>query len=166
MTPPASILLPDEDATLQVGTLLGAVLSRGDVVCLQGDLGAGKTALARAAIRARLVAAGQRAEDIPSPTFTIVQTYEADVPVWHTDLYRLSDPDEAWELGLEEAFETAITFIEWPDRLGTMMPVRRLVLTLSPTDDGGRSLAWEVHGAGWEKVQAMLERLIKTGVHA
>jgi tRNA threonylcarbamoyladenosine biosynthesis protein TsaE len=141
-----------------LGSALADVLGAGDVVLLEGDLGGGKTALARAAIRRRLQVAGRNDEDIPSPTFTIVQTYEADVPIWHADLYRLSCADEVWELGLEDAFLSAITFIEWPDRLGALTPHRRLVLTLRPTQDGGRSVSWATHGKGWERVETLLKK--------
>ncbi len=69
---------------------------------------------------------------MPSPTFTLVQIYEiGDVPIWHFDAYRLRDPDEAWELGIEDAFRDGISLIEWPERLGTLLPARRLQITLS-----------------------------------
>lgn len=144
---PFEISLPDAAATDRIGAALGGALGRGDVICLSGDLGAGKTALARAAIAARLAGIGA-AEDIPSPTFTLVQTYEADIPIWHADLYRLSDEDEVWELGLIEAFDDAAAFVEWPDRLGAMLPSRRLDLTLSMAGEG-RRLRVAPHGTGW-----------------
>lgn len=147
-----SIHLNDDAETARLGAALGAALAPGDVVLLTGGLGAGKTALARAAIAARLEQAGKRAEDIPSPTFTLVQVYEADVTIWHTDLYRLSDEDEIYELGLDEAFETAITFVEWPERLGGALPPRRLEIELSISDLSGRDLRWRAIGAGWEHV--------------
>ena len=69
---------------------------------------------------------------MPSPTFTLVQIYEiGDVPIWHIDAYRLRDPDEAWELGIEEAFRDGISLVEWPERLGTLLPSRRLRIVLS-----------------------------------
>lgn len=150
MTPPTAFLeirLPDTAATDRVGVALGGALRPGDVICLSGGLGAGKTALARAAIAGRLATVGA-AEDIPSPTFTLVQTYEADIPIWHADLYRLTDEDEVWELGLIDAFEDAAAFVEWPDRLGAMLPARRLEMTLSIAGEG-RRLHAAAHGADW-----------------
>ena len=98
------IALPDVAATLALGQRLGAQMKAGDVVCLWGDLGAGKTTLARGAIEAWT---GQ-AEDAPSPTYTLVQTYEGPRgELWHVDLYRLKRPEDAWELGLEDAFAAA-----------------------------------------------------------
>lgn len=125
--------LPDDSATTALGALLTTVLRAGDTVLLNGPIGAGKTHLARAFIQAKL----GRVEDVPSPTFTLIQTYEADgVEVWHADLYRLSHPDEVLELGLDAAFETAICFVEWPDRLGDLAPETALTLSLAPKGDG------------------------------
>jgi tRNA threonylcarbamoyladenosine biosynthesis protein TsaE len=95
---------------------------------LEGDIGAGKTFFARSVIQYLL----GRAEDVPSPTFTIVQNYSTKVgEIWHCDLYRLTSPDEAIELGLDEAFEKAICLIEWPDRLGDLTPKAALQLKFS-----------------------------------
>ena len=107
--------LPDEAASALAGAALGRALNAGDTVLLGGPVGAGKTTMARAAILARL----ERPEDVPSPTFTLVQVYEADVPIWHADLYRLSDADELEELGLFDALQDVIAFIQdatgdWP----------------------------------------------------
>ena len=118
------ILLPSETDTDALAQRIAPILRAGDVLLLEGDIGAGKTAFSRALIRARL---GYE-EDVPSPTFTLVQTYEDDVDIWHCDLYRLTSPDEAIELGLDEAFEEAICLIEWPDRLGDLCPETALRL--------------------------------------
>lgn len=124
--------LPDEEATASLAARIAALARAGDVIALEGELGAGKTTFARAFIRAR---GGD--ETVPSPTFTLVQVYEiGDVPIWHFDLYRLRDPDEAWELGIEDAFRDGISLIEWPERLGNLLPAGRLRITLS---DSGRS---------------------------
>ncbi|WP_050527100.1 tRNA (adenosine(37)-N6)-threonylcarbamoyltransferase complex ATPase subunit type 1 TsaE [Pseudorhodobacter aquimaris] len=128
-----SLFLPDDAATTQLGKLLASYLQAGDVVLLSGSVGAGKTHLSRALIRQKL----GRDEDIPSPTFTLVQTYEgAECEIWHADLYRLSHPDEALELGLDAAFETAICLVEWPDRLGGYVPPNALNIELRAADDG------------------------------
>jgi tRNA threonylcarbamoyladenosine biosynthesis protein TsaE len=119
----AVINLPDEAATAALAARLAALVEPGDVIALKGDLGAGKTSFARAFIRAY----GADADEIPSPTFTLVQVYEAaDAVIWHFDLYRLTAPDEAWELGIEDAFASGISLIEWPNRLGPLLPRHRL----------------------------------------
>ncbi len=149
--------LADEAETARAGAALGRALRAGDVVFLSGGLGAGKTALARAAIAARLEAAGRPAEEIPSPTFTLVQVYEADAPLWHADLYRLSGPEEARELGLDAAAEEgAILLVEWPDRLGALAPARRLEISLESPEAGGRLLRWRGVGGLWDHVAEAL----------
>ncbi|MGR3502163.1 tRNA (adenosine(37)-N6)-threonylcarbamoyltransferase complex ATPase subunit type 1 TsaE [Pseudaestuariivita sp.] len=128
-----SLHLPDPDATDHYAAACAPHLAAGDVLLLEGGIGAGKTHFARRLIQTRL----ERAEDVPSPTFTLVQTYAApDVEIWHCDLYRLSDPSELVELGLEEAMEDAICLIEWPDRLGTDRPDTALTLRFEVTEDG------------------------------
>lgn len=110
---------------------MAPLVAGGDVILLEGSIGAGKSFFARALILALLI----EPEDIPSPTFTLVQTYDAaEFEIWHCDLYRLTSPFEAQELGLEEAFETALCLVEWPDRLGDLTPQDALVLTLEVID--------------------------------
>ena len=128
-------VLDGEADTSRLAQVLAPRLRAGDTVLLEGPIGAGKTHFCRALIRARL----GREEDVPSPTFTLVQTYEADVDIWHADLYRLTHPDEARELGLEEAFEQAICLVEWPDRLGRYVPPGAIRIRLSPSGDGRRA---------------------------
>jgi tRNA threonylcarbamoyladenosine biosynthesis protein TsaE len=130
--------LSDETATAAFASTIAPLLAAGDTLLLEGDIGAGKSAFARALIRARL----GRMEDVPSPTFTLVQTYDAaDGDIWHCDLYRLTHPDEALELGLDEAFETAICLIEWPDRLGDVAPQTSLHLAFEAGENGHRVTA-------------------------
>ena len=125
--------LPDPDATDAFARALAPRLGPGDVLLLQGEIGAGKTHFARAAIRA-LTTPG---EEVPSPTFTLVQTYDAaPAEIWHVDLYRLGAPDEVLELGLDEAYETAICLIEWPERLGEDLPPDPLWLRFHPAGSG------------------------------
>jgi len=132
--------------TEALGAAVALSLGRGDVVCLWGGLGAGKTTLARGLIRALM---GPE-EDAPSPTFTLVQTYEtADFPLAHLDLYRLSHADEMRELGLDEALEEGAAVIEWPERLGPRLPPDRLDIRLGIVGEG-RVARIERHG-GWKE---------------
>jgi tRNA threonylcarbamoyladenosine biosynthesis protein TsaE len=153
--------LPDAAATDRAGAALAGVLAPGDAVLLHGDLGAGKSAFARAAIAALLAEDG-RAEDIPSPSFTLVQEYEtARGPVWHADLHRLPGPEAVQELGLSEAFETAICFVEWAERLGAETPARRLDVRLEfagADEAAGRLMSVQAVASGWDGALAALER--------
>ncbi|SKA32173.1 tRNA threonylcarbamoyladenosine biosynthesis protein TsaE [Enhydrobacter aerosaccus] len=127
--PTFSLPLPDEAATERLGASLARRLRPGDVVALEGDLGAGKTTLARAILRA---AAGDPKLIVPSPTFTLVEVY--DTPkgnFWHFDLYRLEAPEQVFELGWEEARADGVVLVEWPERLGSLLPKSRLRVALS-----------------------------------
>ena len=127
--------LPDLTATTALGARIAAALRRGDTVALAGDLGAGKTTLARA-ILARLGVS----ERVPSPTFTLVQTYDtAGLRVSHFDLYRLKSAAEMDELGLEEALDLGAALIEWPDRAENRLPQDRLIVELRAAADGRRA---------------------------
>lgn len=128
------LYLCDAQATTQLAQRLAPLLAAGDTVLLNGPIGAGKTHFCRSLIQTRL----GRAEDVPSPTFTLVQLYEADVEIWHADLYRLSHPDEAQELGLDAAFDSAICLVEWPDRLGSLVPANAIRISFSADQDGRR----------------------------
>ena len=120
--------LIDEAATEALAVRLSEAVSMGDVIALFGDLGIGKSVFARAFIRAY----ANIDEDIPSPSFTLVQFYAADAsPVFHFDLYRLEKSEEVLELGIEEAFAEGVSLIEWPDRLGAWMPENRLEVHLT-----------------------------------
>ncbi|MEM9583854.1 MAG: tRNA (adenosine(37)-N6)-threonylcarbamoyltransferase complex ATPase subunit type 1 TsaE [Pseudomonadota bacterium] len=125
--------LISEDDTRRLGSLLVSHARPGLCILLDGPVGAGKTFLARHIIQELLASCGQR-DDVPSPTFTIVQTYDAGpLEVWHADLYRLTSTNELAELGLDIAFDTAFCLIEWPDRLGAATPPA-LTVTLSYAD--------------------------------
>ncbi|MGH7053166.1 MAG: tRNA (adenosine(37)-N6)-threonylcarbamoyltransferase complex ATPase subunit type 1 TsaE [Stellaceae bacterium] len=137
--------LPDEAATAALAARLARCARAGDVIALRGDLGAGKTTFARAFIRAL---GGH--EEVPSPTFTLVQLYELEAAtIWHFDLYRLQAPEEAWELGIEEALATGIVLIEWPERLGPLLPEHRLDITLAFDDRAAARCAVLAAGPGW-----------------
>ena len=139
--------LEGEGETEALGNRLAAALRAGDVVALYGDLGAGKTTLARGILR------GLGFEgDVASPTFPIVQPYE-DLcpPLWHVDLYRIEDPAEIEELALEEALEDGVLVIEWPERLGGRLWPQALRLTLSPDGEGARALTAGVPAAWGER---------------
>lgn len=127
--------LDDEAATARLGQAVARMLRPGDAVCLYGPLGAGKSTLARALIRALT----SPDEDVPSPTFTLVQTYEARFPVAHFDLYRLGSADEAAELGLDEALDEGVAVIEWPQRLEGRLPHCRLDIEIEIDGEARRA---------------------------
>lgn len=144
---------PDETAAF--ARALAARLGAGDTVLLSGEVGAGKTHLARALIQSLLATP----EDVPSPTFTLVQTYEtaSGIEIWHADLYRLTTASEAEELGLTDAMEEAICLIEWPDRLGDLHPEDALDITLTATDaDAGRTLTVIWSASRWNSTMTDL----------
>ena len=145
MTPPATLDLADDAATARLGEAVSRTLRTGEAVCLTGPLGAGKSTLARALVRALTTPD----EDVPSPTFTLVQFYEtAAFPLAHFDLYRLTSPDEAWEIGLDEALDEGAAVIEWPQRLEGRLPRDRLDIDIV-FDGAGRRARLTAHGA-WE----------------
>jgi len=121
------MMLADEAATQALGAALGAVLRAGDVIALSGPLGSGKTTLARALLRAL----GEE-DEVPSPSFALVQPYDTlSPPVWHADLYRLEDPSELAELGLDEILAEGALIVEWPERAPGAWP-EALALLLEP----------------------------------
>jgi tRNA threonylcarbamoyladenosine biosynthesis protein TsaE len=158
--------LADADATTALGRAVAPRLEPGEAVLLYGPLGMGKSTLARGLIRAL---AGED-EDVPSPTFTLVQFYDGHAPergppIAHFDLYRLTRPEEAFEIGLDEALDVGAALIEWPERLGDD-PARalgpdRLTITLEERGEGRHAT---VSGAGaWaEKIADLLESLPKS----
>jgi tRNA threonylcarbamoyladenosine biosynthesis protein TsaE len=142
------IPLTDESATARLGARLASLLAPGDVVALSGPLGAGKTTLARAAIRALTGVA-----EAPSPTFGLVETYEcARFTLWHLDLYRLEKAEDVFELGFDEALD-GVCLIEWAERIERLLPPSALLLRLSIEKYGRRALVrgdkeWSARLAG------------------
>ena len=138
------MILKDEEATLAAGARLAAAARGGDVITLSGPLGVGKTALARGFI----AALGHEGE-VPSPSFAIVQPYEElEPPVWHVDLYRIEEPSEIDELGLDSAVD-AVLLVEWPERAGEPAWPDALALSLDFAQDGERILTAKVPPS-WE----------------
>ncbi len=133
----ADFFLPDPEATADLARRYASIVRPGDTLLLKGPIGAGKTHFARSLIQAWLKGLGLW-DDVPSPTFTLVQTYGPDDEVWHTDLYRLTSEDEVLELGLVEAFETNIVLVEWPDRLGDLAPKDAVIISFAAEGDGRR----------------------------
>jgi tRNA threonylcarbamoyladenosine biosynthesis protein TsaE len=137
--------LPDAAATARLGAAVARALRPGEAVCLYGPLGAGKSTLARGLVRALT----RPDEDVPSPTFTLVQFYDGpDFSVAHFDLYRLARAEEAYEVGLDEALEDGAAVIEWPERLGGRLPGDRLDIEIAIQGDA-RAARLVRHGA-WE----------------
>lgn len=148
------------DKTTQLAAALAPILSAGDVLLLDGGIGAGKTHFARSLIRN--LQGPDSFEDIPSPTFTLVQIYETHhCTIWHADLYRLTSADEISELGLEDAFDTALCLVEWPDRLAGGVPSGALVLRFQVGVDESRKI--ELRGdAIWKKRLSGIAAAMKT----
>jgi tRNA threonylcarbamoyladenosine biosynthesis protein TsaE len=136
--PLVDLILSDERATEVLAQRVAKGLLPGDILLLEGPVGAGKSTLARAVIRARL---GEPTLEVPSPTYTLVQTYAGNgVEIWHADLYRLEDPADILELGLTDAFGKEICLVEWPDRLGADVPESAVTLSLASHADGSHGL--------------------------
>tara|TARA_B100000287_G_scaffold97123_1_gene89139 strand:+ start:59 stop:523 length:465 start_codon:yes stop_codon:yes gene_type:complete len=130
-------------------------LQNGDIVLLKGEIGAGKSHFARSLIQAAM----DKVEDVPSPTFTLVQTYDTLVGyIWHADLYRLSDQSEIFELGLIDAFGNNIVLIEWPDRLGYLEPQDALTIELVILENDKREVIFSTSSCLWE---ARLEKTLQ-----
>lgn len=146
-----SLSSPEETETL--AQRLAPYLCAGDTVLLEGPIGAGKSFFCRSIILSILA----DPEDVPSPTFTLVQVYDGpDFPIWHCDLYRLTHPDEAWELGLDEAFESALCLVEWPDRLAGQEPKDSLRLSFVSENGEARLLKIQSYSQRWSNLREVL----------
>ena len=151
---PLTIALPDLDTTLALGRYLGKTALPGEVITLAGTLGAGKTTLTQA------IGQGLHVPEscyVTSPTFSILHEYPGRLPLYHMDLYRLSDETEIEDLGrFESLYGTGLTVIEWLDRLGALMPEDRLHIVLSLLSETARRAEITAHGRGWRKKIALL----------
>lgn len=149
-----SIAIPDPAAMDALGSLLAGALGPGDLVAVSGPLGAGKSQLCRAVVRALL---GDAGAEVPSPSYTLVNVYPASrCDVWHADLYRLSEAEELAELGLEDAADNAIVLVEWPERWAGIPP-RRLDVAIAPRPDDSRLVEVTPRGHGWERLASLLK---------
>lgn len=146
------LAVADEAGLDRLARDLAELCHSGDAILLIGDLGAGKTTFARYFLRARGIP-----DEVPSPTFSLVQTYEAEGgAIWHFDLYRIENERDLDELGLEDAFATGITLIEWPDRLCHLMPADRLEIEIAfGAEETAREIVLRGHGAWAERVRDM-----------
>ena len=150
------IALPDLDATRRFGRRLGEIAEPGDIITLSGDLGAGKTTLTQAIGEGLQVPADHY---ITSPTFSLLHEYPGRLPLYHMDFYRLQSEDEVLELGVEEYLEGGgLCVIEWPDRLGTLLPAERLQLELSHTGPTSRLALLTPFGTRWLERLAVLKK--------
>ena len=139
--------------TKTLATEIKDYLQNGDVILLKGEIGAGKSHFARSLIQAAM----DKVEEVPSPTFTLVQTYDTKIgSIWHADLYRLSDQSEIFELGLIDAFGKEIVLVEWPDRLGHLEPQDALKIEIVILENDKRKVIFSTGSRIWE------ERLEKT----
>jgi len=147
-TEKVTIELAGLPATRDLAACLARIVKVGDVLAMYGDLGVGKSEFARAFIRALT----DQSEEVPSPTFTLLQTYESDLcDIYHFDLYRLERAEEAFELGIEDAFHEGISIVEWPDRLGPYLPRNRLDIRLSITKGKNHRQAVLTPHADWSE---------------
>src|ERR1700757_4153981 len=151
-----SVMLPNEEATLRFAADIATALEPGDLVTLSGDLGAGKTTFARALIRAL---AGDDTIAVPSPRFTLIQTYDLPrLTLAHTDLYRLSGAAELAELGFDDLPDGAVVLMEWPDRAAGFLPPNRFDITFTLAPDLGAE-ARHVRYVGYGAFAPRAERI-------
>lgn len=121
----------NEEDTLKIAAQFAKILKPGDIVALHGTLGVGKTAFTRGVIQAL-----SDAKEVPSPTFTLLQTYDtAHFTLYHFDMYRLKSPEEAYEIGIEDAFADGVSFIEWPEKIGSLLPKKHIDVSIETKPD-------------------------------
>ena len=133
--------------TEELASALKENLQNGDIILLKGEIGAGKSLFARSLIQSAM----DQVEEVPSPTFTIVQTYETKLgSIWHADLYRLTDQSEIFELGLIDAFVNEIVIVEWPDRLGHLEPQDALTVEIVILENDKREVIFSTNSSMWK----------------
>ena len=144
--------------TEEFGRILGRIVEPGDVITLQGPLGAGKTALTQA------IARGLKVDPdiyVTSPTFSLLHEYQGRIPLYHMDLYRLTDEEDIETLGFPEYFSgSGVTVIEWPERLGSLMPAQRLEIVMHISDETSRKANLTGHGDSWQKKVAEILSMV------
>ena len=141
--------------TEELASALKENLQNGDIILLKGEIGAGKSLFARSLIQSTM----DQVEEVPSPTFTIVQTYETKLgSIWHADLYRLTDQSEIFELGLIDAFVNEIVIVEWPDRLGHLEPQDALTVEIVILENDKREVIFSTNSSMWK---ARLEKTLQ-----
>lgn len=154
---PASVRTIASDGAAQtecMGRAISAVLTPGDLVAVSGELGAGKSVLCRAIVRALMA---DNDLEVPSPSYTLVNVYDrSDFEIWHADLYRVGDDSELEEIGLDDAVSDAVVLLEWPERW-TDLPERRLHIAIQVTGDDERHLKLTFSGEGWDRLIRQLE---------
>ena len=153
-----SIELSSLEQTETFGKVLGQTAAPGDIITLEGTLGAGKTALTQAIARGLGVAPQIY---VTSPTFSLLHEYQGRIPLYHMDLYRLGGEEEIESLGFQEYFyRNGLTVVEWPERLGSLMPDERLQIELVITGEHSRSAYLHAHGSGWQKKLAEIVPIV------
>ena len=141
--------------TEELASALKENLQNGDIILLKGEIGAGKSLFARSLIQSTM----DQVEEVPSPTFTIVQTYETKLgSIWHADLYRLTDQSEIFELGLIDAFVSEIVIVEWPERLGHLEPQDALTVEIIILENDKREVIFSTNSSIWK---ARLEKTLQ-----
>jgi len=161
-TTPSPIIectLNSVEATERFGTTLGSIFKAGDVICLDGDLGAGKTTLAQSLAQGSGIDQNER---VNSPTFALLHEYHGVVRIFHMDFYRLSSSDDVVELGLDEYFYAGgIVMIEWSERAQDIIPARALQITLRPLSETARKIILHSGDADWSSRLSMAERSLR-----
>jgi tRNA threonylcarbamoyladenosine biosynthesis protein TsaE len=149
-SPVKTAALADEAATARFAARVAALLAPGDLVCLLGSLGAGKTVFARGVVTALAERSGTPVDEVPSPTFTLVQLYDfPDFMLYHFDLYRIDRAEDVFELGIEDALAEGVSLIEWPEKMASLLPVERLDIDLSQGPVETARLATLTPHGGW-----------------
>ena len=144
--------------TTKLGNVLGSVLKAGDVICLNGDLGAGKTLLSKSIAQGL----GVEPEEVTSPTFAIMNVYDSSsIPIYHFDWYRLNDVDELYDIGYEEYLDSdGVCIIEWADLFKEELPKEYLNINISIASEGGRTLVMTSNGERYEAISEKVEKIV------